>query len=236
MKTPDIFEDNLEPVHAPDPDVLLLQEYMTCHRAEYAYNFRLSKKTSNSSALTPIGHTNTPFSINLSEFTSINSSANAQGISANAQGTSANVQGTSEKSSEKPSEKSETDSSANAQGTSVNTQGTAQRTSATSGGKKTIEYVSNYEPFNLIKVGEVDSEKVYAIDIKDPWIFIKIEQIINSYEFVVVSIDKYNAVIYANKFMRNENPSTILYRNYLQIYYFLRINLQKQTYIYNSFA
>ena len=189
MKTPDVFEDDLEPVHAPDLDVLLLQEYMKCHRAEYAYNFRMSKK--NPSALT-----NAPFSINLSEFTSINSSGDAQRTSG-------------------------TDSS--------------KTVPITNGGKKT-EDVSNHEPFNLINEYEVKSEKVYAIDIKDPWIFIKIEQIINSYESVIVSIDKYNVVVYANKFMRNENPSTILYRNYLQIYYYLRINLQKQTYTYNSFA
>lgn len=195
MKTPDVFEDDLEPVHAPDLDVLLLQEYMKCHRAEYAYNFRMSKK--NPSALT-----NAPFSINLSEFTSINSSGDAQETSANAQGTS---------------------------------EDSSKTVPITNGGKKT-EDVSNHEPFNLINECEVKSEKVYAIDIKDPWIFIKIEQIINSYESVIVSVDKYNAVVYANKFMRNENPSTILYRNYLQIYYYLRINLQKQTYTYNSFA
>ena len=71
------------------------------------------------------------------------------------------------------------------------------------------------------------------LDFKDNYLFDKIEQIINSFEETNIIVIDNNIFISANEFKQNENPSTILFSYYYDIYWFLRNSLLREIYKYS---
>lgn len=95
-----------------------------------------------------------------------------------------------------------------------------------------LEDLINFNAENEFNIKN-NTDFFIKLDFKDNYLFDKIEQIINSFEETNIIVIDNNIFITANEFKQNENPSTILFSYYYDIYWFLRNSLLREIYKYS---
>lgn len=95
-----------------------------------------------------------------------------------------------------------------------------------------IDY--NPEPFlelislsDQFKDSDIDESGTFVLESSDNLLFMKLEQIINSFELIGIKVVKNKVVVKTDTFKRNENPSLILLPNFPKLYWFIRVSLMR---------